>query len=64
MAIGISAGNVDHGANSIVIHTTGASLSGGNTNVCYIKPIRGVSSPTGYQLYYDEATDELMYYKP
>jgi hypothetical protein len=51
--------------NSIAINASGNNLKPANANTFYVKPIRSISSTTGFlQLYYNPTTGEICYYSP
>ena len=60
IAIGSYAGQNDQPANNIILNASGTPLNAVSTNALFIDPIRGPVT-TGYGLYYDSGTKEIVY---
>ena len=61
IAIGFLAGNSNQGETSIVLNASGASLAGA-TGGFFVKPVRNITSLTGFSaLYYNPTTGEICY---
>jgi hypothetical protein len=60
IAIGVSSGQTNMPANSIILNATGLSTSSSIANSCYIRPIRGTATSTPV-LTYDATNFEICY---
>lgn len=61
IAIGFQAGTANQGADSVVLNASGATLAGA-TGGFFVKPVRNITSLTGFSaLYYNPTTGEICY---
>jgi hypothetical protein len=65
VAIGFQAGFTGQSANSIVLNASNSALNASKSGV-FIKPVNTISVLTSshYPIYFNEVTNEFVYYKP